>query len=131
MGPVSRQQAAGRQSPGKGDEGGGTAFCQAPRPLLSFPWAGGDSRKLPLSVLPSRGTWKQVEAYSLFSRKSEYVSGSVQVQLHTACFQSAVASVPEASIDLRNSVLSLRLKAGGLPGFEGRVYPLHKTGGLC
>lgn len=49
----SCQQAAGRQSPGKGDEGGGTAFCQVPRPLLSFPWAGRDSRKLPLSVLPS------------------------------------------------------------------------------
>lgn len=33
----SCQQAAG--SPGKGDEGGGIAFCQAPRPLHSFPRA--------------------------------------------------------------------------------------------
>lgn len=31
--------ADSRQSPGKGDEGRGTAFCQAHRPLLSFPRA--------------------------------------------------------------------------------------------
>lgn len=48
--------AGSRQSPGKGDEGGGTAFCQAPRPGSAFPGPGGDSRKLPLSVLPSLGS---------------------------------------------------------------------------
>lgn len=43
--PASRKDAnwvmsaGSRQSPGKGDEGGGIAFCQAPRPLHSFPRA--------------------------------------------------------------------------------------------
>lgn len=75
--------------------------------------------------------WKWMDAYRLFSRKAEYGSRSVQVQLHTACFQRAVASVTGASVDLRDRVLSLRLKAGSLTGFEGKAYPLHTTGGLC
>lgn len=70
-------------------------------------------------------------AYSLFSMKAEYGFRSVQVQLHTNCIQRAVASVPGASVELGDSVLSLRLKAGSLPGFEGKVYSLHKTNGLC
>jgi hypothetical protein len=45
-----------------------------------------------------------MDAYRLFSRKAGCGSRSVQVQLHTACFQRAVASVPGASVDLRDRV---------------------------